>query len=127
MIGTLANLFAFLALFITGLGLYGSAAFTAEQRTKEIGIRKVMGASTLSIVRLLSRDFANLVFIGFAIAAPVAWWDGKFLERYDYRVNIQWWVLPLAGMMALFLVLVVVASQAARAAQANPVESLRSE
>ncbi|MFN8314484.1 MAG: ABC transporter permease [Cyclobacteriaceae bacterium] len=128
MIGTLANLFAFLALFITGLGLYGLAAFTAEQRTKEIGIRKVMGASTLSIVRLLSRDFANLVFIGFAIAAPVAWWGlGNFLERYDYRVNIQWWVLPLAGMMALFLVLVVVASQAARAAQANPVESLRSE
>jgi predicted permease len=128
MIGTLTNLFAFLALFITGLGLYGLAAFTAEQRTKEIGIRKVMGASTLSIVRLLSRDFANLVFFGFIIAAPIAWWGlNRFLERYDYRVTIQWWVLPAAGVMALLLVLVVVATQAARAAQANPVESLRSE
>ncbi|NOT75807.1 MAG: FtsX-like permease family protein [Cyclobacteriaceae bacterium] len=128
MIGTLSNLFAVLAIFITCLGLYGLAAFTAEQRIKEIGIRKVMGASTGSIVSLLSKDFAYLVLIGFSFAAPLAWWGlNNFLERYDYRISLTWWVIPLAGAIALVLVLIIVSTQAFRASQANPSDSLRSE
>jgi len=128
MIGTLSNLFAFLSICITCLGLYGLAAFSAEQRIKEIGIRKVMGASTRSIVSLLSKDFAYLVIIGFIFAAPLAWWFlDNFLQRYTYRVSLQWWVLPFAGLLALILVLIIVSTQALRAARANPADSLRNE
>ncbi len=128
LIGTLASLFAFLAIFITCLGLFGLATFTAEQRTKEIGIRKVMGASTSSIVSLLSKDFTRLVIIGFVIAAPISWWVmNNYLDRWPYRIEISWWIIPIAGAVALLLTLMIVSSQAMRAASLNPSESLRSE
>lgn len=128
MISQLASLFASLAVIITGLGLFGLAAFTAEQRTKEIGIRKVMGASVSGLVALMSRDFSKLVLISFLISAPLAWWLlNKFLERYQYRIEIPWWVFPLTGVVALTFALIIVSTQALRAAQANPVNSLRNE
>ena len=128
LISTLSTVFTFLALFITGLGLVGLATFTAEQRTKEIGIRKVMGASTSSIVRLLSRDFTKLVIIAFVLAAPFSWWAmDEYLKQYDYRTLIDWWILPASGTLILVINLIIVSAQAWRAAAANPVNSLRSE
>ena len=128
LIGKLANLFAFLALLITGLGLFGLAAFTAEQRTKEIGIRKVLGATVTSIVAMVAKDFTRLVALAFFISAPMAWYFmDSFLERYPYRIAIPWWVFPLAGAVAFFLAIGIVGLQALRAATANPVKSLRSE
>jgi ABC-type antimicrobial peptide transport system permease subunit len=128
MIGKLANLFAFLAILITCLGLFGLAAFTAEQRTKEIGIRKVLGASVPALVALISRDFSRLVIIAFGFAAPIAWWVmNSYLERYAYRIEFPLWILPAAGAIALALALIIVSVQALRAATANPVHSLRNE
>ncbi len=128
LIGKLANLFAFLALFITGLGLFGLAAFTAEQRTKEIGIRKVLGATVTAVVVMISRDFSRLVIMAFIISAPIAWYAmDSFLERYPYRVDIPWWTFPLAGGLAFILAIGIVSMQALRAAVDNPVKSLRSE
>jgi putative ABC transport system permease protein len=125
---TLATLFATLALFITGLGLFGLATFTAEQRTKEIGIRKVLGASTTGIVRLISKDFALLVIFGFGFAAPFGWWAmEKYLQQYSYRTPIAWWILPITGLVTLGITLAIVSTQALKAASANPSESLRSE
>lgn len=125
---TLASLFATLTIVITGLGLFGLAAFTAEQRTKEIGIRKVMGASVPGLVRLISKDFSILVMVSFFISAPMAWWLlNKYLERYTIRTEIEWWVFPLTGVIALTFALIIVSTQALRAARANPVNSLRSE
>lgn len=124
----LASLFATLTIIITGLGLFGLASFTAEQRTKEIGIRKVLGASVPSLVQLMSKDFSRLVIISFAISAPVAWWLlTKYLERYPVRTTIEWWVFPLTGIIALVFALAIVSTQAWRAAHANPVNSLRNE
>ena len=124
----LANLFAALALLITGLGLFGLASYTAEQRNKEIGIRKVLGASVLSIVSLMSKDFSKLVIIAFVIATPLAWWAlSSYLERYTIRTDIHWWIFPLTGVIALLFALIFVATQALRAAQGNPVKALRSE
>ncbi|MBL7841980.1 MAG: ABC transporter permease [Cyclobacteriaceae bacterium] len=126
MIGTLANVFAILAIIITGLGLFGLAAFTAEQRTKELGIRKVMGASVTGLVTMISKDFSKLVIIAFVFSAPFAWWIlERFIERYPYRVEINWWVFPLTGIIALIFAVLIVSSQALRAARANPVNSLR--
>jgi putative ABC transport system permease protein len=128
LISRLATLFAFLAIFITCLGLFGLAAFTAEQRTKEIGIRKVMGATVSNLVLLITKDFSRLVILSFVISAPLAWWAmNNFLERYPYRIAIAWWILPLAGLIALLLTLLIVSSQALRAARNNPSQSLRSE
>jgi putative ABC transport system permease protein len=128
MTGTLANLFALLAIVITGLGLFGLAAYTAEQRTKEIGIRKVLGASVSSLVTLMSGDFSRLVLLAFVISAPFSWWLlDLYLERYPIRIDIPWWVFPLTGLIALVFALVIVATQALRAAYANPVRSLRTE
>jgi putative ABC transport system permease protein len=128
MIGILVSLFAFLAIFITCLGLLGLAAFTAEQRTKEIGIRKTMGASTVSIINLLSKDFTRLVITGFILASPVSWWLlNKYLEQYTYRVDFSWWIIPVGGLFALSLTIIIVSSQARRVAMGNLVESLRSE
>jgi putative ABC transport system permease protein len=125
---TLAGLFATLTIIITGLGLFGLAAFTAEQRTKEIGIRKVLGATVPGLVGLISRDFSRLVIISFLIASPVAWWLlTKYLERYPIRTDIVWWVFPLTGFIALLFALMIVGTQALRAAQANPASSLRTE
>jgi putative ABC transport system permease protein len=124
----LASLFATLTIIITGLGLFGLAAFTAEQRTKEIGIRKVLGASVPSLVRLISKDFSILVIVSFIISSPVAWWLlSKYLERYTIRTTIAWWVFPATGLIALLFALVIVSTQALRAAHANPAISLRSE
>jgi putative ABC transport system permease protein len=128
MTSKLASLFALLAILITGLGLFGLAAYTAEQRTKELGIRKVLGASVASLVMLMSRDFSRLVVFAFVISAPFSWWLlDMYLERYPVRVGIPWWVFPLTGVIALLFALVIVATQALRAAYANPVHSLRNE
>ena len=128
LISNLARVFASLALIITVLGLFGLAAFTAEQRTKEIGIRKVLGATVSSVVVLLSKDFTKLVIIGFLIASPLAWWLlNSYLEQYAYRISINWMILPLAGLFALIVAILIVSTQAIRAAIANPVQSLRNE
>ncbi|MEQ8363698.1 MAG: ABC transporter permease [Cyclobacteriaceae bacterium] len=128
LIGKLANLFAFLALLITGLGLFGLAAFTAEQRTKEIGIRKVLGATVAGMVVMISRDFSKLVMVSFVIAAPIAWYFlDSFLERYPIRIAIPWWTFPVAGFFALIMAIGIVGMQAYKAAIDNPVKSLRSE
>lgn len=128
LISRLAAIFASLAILITCLGLLGLAAFTAEQRTKEVGIRKVLGASVSSLVFLISKDFSRLVLFAFALSAPAGWWFlNSFLERYPYRVEISWWVLLSAGAFAFVLALIIVSTQALRAALNNPVNSLRSE
>jgi|APTNR8051073442_1049403.scaffolds.fasta_scaffold00005_356 predicted permease len=128
LISKLATIFATLAIIITCLGLFGLAAFTAEQRTKEIGIRKVMGATVSSLVLLISRDFSRLVIFSFAFSAPIAWWFlNNFLERYPYRVSIAWWMLPMVGLFALTLAVMIVSTQAIKAAVSNPVKSLRNE
>jgi putative ABC transport system permease protein len=128
LISTLANLFAILAILITGMGLFGLAAFTAEQRTKEIGIRKVMGASVPGLVTLISKDFSFLVMISFVVSAPVSWWFlNSFLERYPYRIEFPWWAIAVSGLIALIFALVIVSTQALKAATSNPANSLRSE
>ncbi len=127
-VATLTTLFAGMAIFIACLGLFGLAAFTAEQRTKEIGVRKVLGASVVSIVRLLSQDFLKLVLFAIVIASPLAWYVmGEWLQNFEYKVAIGWWVFALAGVLAVGIALLTVSFQSVRAALANPVESLRSE
>ena len=124
----LAGLFSLLAVLITGLGLFGLASYMAEQRTKEIGIRKVLGASVNSLVALMSTDFSRLVIIAFVLAAPLGWYLlNKYLERYPIHTNIDWWIFPLIGLIALIFALSIVANQAWRAAVANPVKALRDE
>lgn len=124
----LASLFAVLAFIITGLGLFGLAAYTAEQRVKEIGIRKVLGATIRSLIGLISKEFAMLVIISFLVAAPLAWYGlNQYLDRYTIRIDIPWWTFPLVGVVVLFFALAIVSNQASRAAKANPVKSLRSE
>ena len=127
-IGTLATIFAGLAIFIACLGLFGLATFTAEQRTKEIGVRKVLGASVSSIVTLLSKDFLKLVFIAIIIATPIAWYAmDQWLQGFAYKIEIEWWVFALAGLLAVGIALLTVSSQSVKAALMNPVKSLRSE
>lgn len=127
-IGTLAGFFATLAIFISCLGLFGLASFVAEQRTKEIGVRKVLGATILSIWRLLSKDFVLLIFISLVIASPLAYYFMHgWLENYRYRINISWRIFALAGLIAFLLTIVMVSFQAIKAAVANPVKSLRTE
>ena len=122
------NTFTGMAILISCLGLFGLAAFSAEQRMKEIGVRKVLGASEAGLVRLLSADFLRLTFIAFLIAAPVAWWVmDRWLQGFAYRISIRWWMLALAGGVGLLVTLVTVGIQAIRAAVANPVRALRSE
>ena len=128
MTSNLASVFASLAIVITGLGLFGLAAFMAEQRTKEIGIRKVMGATVSSLVALMSKDFSKLVLIALVISSPLAWWLlNSYLERFPYRIEIPWWVFPLTGVVALVFATAIVSTQALRAAVANPANSLRNE
>lgn len=117
-----------LAIVIACLGLFGLATFLAEQRTKEIGIRKVLGATVNNVLTLLSKDFLKLVLIAFVVAAPVAWWGmNKWLQDFTYRTDISWWVFALAGVAALLIALITVSFQAIKAALANPVKSLRTE
>ncbi len=127
-LGQVFGAFAFVAVLIACLGLFGLAAFTAEQRTKEIGIRKVLGASVGSIVALLSKDFAKLVLVAFVVAAPVAWWAmSRWLEDFAYRITLSLWLFLAAGAVALLIALLTVSTQALRAATANPTDALRSE
>jgi putative ABC transport system permease protein len=122
------GVFAFLAIFLACLGLFGLAAFTTAQRNKEIGIRKVLGASVGSIVALLSSDFLKLVGVAFVISVPLAWYSmDKWLQDFVYRTNMAWWLFALAGAVAGLIALLTVSFQAIRAALANPVKSLRSE
>ncbi len=117
-----------ITIFISCLGLFGLATLTASQRTKEIGIRKVLGASVSGIVALLSKDFVKLVLIAIAIASPIAWWAmNKWLEDFAYRIEIHWWMFAVAGLVAVAIALLTVSWQAVRAALANPVDSLRDE
>jgi putative ABC transport system permease protein len=126
--GQIAFVFTVLAVLVACLGLFGLATFTAAQRTKEIGIRKVLGASVTGIVALLSKDFIKLVFIAALIAFPLAWWSmNKWLEDFAYRIHIGWWVFVVAGLSALLVALVTISYQAIKAALANPVKSLRME
>jgi putative ABC transport system permease protein len=128
LIGKLAGVFAALAIFISCLGLFGLAAYVAEQRTKEIGIRKVLGASTSQVWMLLSKDFIVLVLISCVVASPLAFYFLQdWLEKYDYRITIGPAVFFIAAVMALLITLITISFQAIRAAMANPVKSLRSE
>jgi putative ABC transport system permease protein len=124
----LISIFSSIVLFIACLGLFGLATFTAEARTKEIGIRKVLGASVTQIVNLLSKDFLKLVILGIVIASPIAYWAmNKWLQDFAYRVEISWWIFALAGMTAIVIALLTVSYQSIKAALANPVKSLRTE
>lgn len=127
-IGNLAAFFALLAIFISCLGLFGLISFVAEQRTKEIGIRKVLGASVLNLWSLLSKDFVILVAIASLIAIPVTYhYLNEWLNQYSYHIEISWWIFAVAGLLALGITLLTVSYQGIRAALANPVKSLRSE
>ncbi|MGN8069988.1 ABC transporter permease [Mucilaginibacter sp. 22184] len=122
------TVFSLLAILVACLGLFGLAAFIAEQRTKEIGIRKVLGASVSGITSLLTKDFLKPVLISFLIASPIAWYlMNKWLQDFAYRINIQWWVLVLAGLTALFIAVITISFQSIKAAVANPVDSLKNE
>ena len=127
-IGNLATFFAILAIFISSLGLFGLASFVAEQRTKEIGVRKVLGASVFHVWQMLSKDFLILVAISCLIAIPIAWYYlSRWLEGYNYRTTISWWVFVVAVLGSLAVTIATVSFQAIRAAVANPVKSLRTE
>jgi ABC-type antimicrobial peptide transport system permease subunit len=127
-IGKLSSYFAILAIFISCLGLFGLASFVAEQRTKEIGVRKVLGASVFNVWRLLSKEFVLLVVLSCVIAAPIAYYYlDSWLSAYDYRVQVRWMVFVWAGVTALVITILTVSFQAIRAALQNPVKSLRTE
>jgi ABC-type antimicrobial peptide transport system permease subunit len=127
-VGKLASFFALLAIFISCLGISGLASFVAEQRTKEIGVRKVMGASVVNLWGMLSKDFLLLVAISLLLAMPFAWYlMSNWLQKYEYRSNIAWWIFAAAGVGALVITLLTVSYQSIKAALANPVKSLRSE
>ncbi len=127
-IGSLAALFAGLTIFISCLGLFGLATYTAENRIKEIGVRKVLGASVAGITALLSKDFLKLVIVSILIASPVAWWAmNNWLQTYPYRITIEWWIFAMAGLLSVLIALATISFQSIRAALANPVNSLRSE
>ena len=126
--GKLFISFAVFAIFIACLGLFGLVTYAAEQRTKEIGIRKVLGAKAGGIITMLSKDFAKLVLFASLIAFPIAWWAmNKWLQSFAYRINISWWVFVIAGSTAIMIALVTVSFQAIKAAIANPVNSLKTE
>jgi putative ABC transport system permease protein len=119
---------AFATIFIACLGLFGLATYSAEQRIKEIGVRKVLGATVLNLASILSKDFLKLVFIANGIAFPIAWWAAnKWLQEYAYHINVQWWVFVIAGISACVVALLTVSYQAIKAAMVNPVKSLRTE
>ena len=126
--GGLSITFSILAIFIACLGLFGLITYAAEQRTKEIGIRKVLGASVSNVTTMLSKDFLRLVLIASLISFPVAWWAMNYwLQSFAYRIEISWWIFLVAGCTAIFIALLTICFKAIRAAMANPVKSLRSE
>jgi len=127
-IGTLAGVFAGFAIIISCLGLFGLTSFVAEQRKKEVGVRKVLGASVFNLWNLLSKDFLVLVFISFLVSLPLSWYVAhNWLQNYSYRTALSWWVFVAAGMVALLITIITVSFQAIKAAIANPVRALRSE
>ncbi|NEU69248.1 FtsX-like permease family protein [Spirosoma agri] len=126
--GLLFTIFASIAILISCLGLFGLATYTAQVRTREIGVRKVLGASVTGIIQLLAKDFVQLVIIAIVIAVPIAWWSmNQWLQDFAYRIDIQWWVFALAGLLALAIALLTVSFQSIKAALMNPVKSLRSD
>jgi len=126
--GTIFTIFAGIAIFIACLGLFGLSSFTITQRIKEIGIRKVLGASAVSIVQLLSQDFLKLVLIAAVIAFPVAWYAmHQWLLDFAYRINIPWWIFIVAGVVAAVIALATISLLTVKAAMSNPVKSLRTE
>ena len=126
--GRLFTAFTVIAILIAGLGLFGLAAFMVEQRTREIGLRKVLGASVTSVLVLVSKEFLLLVGLAFVIAVPLAWWGmQQWLQEFAYRTPVSWWIFPLAGSAALCVAVITISFQTARAATANPIESLRAE
>ncbi|HEY5369972.1 MAG TPA: ABC transporter permease [Hanamia sp.] len=125
---SILNLFSILTIFVACLGLFGLVTYTAEQRRKEIGIRKVLGASVTQVTSMLSKEFLKFVLIASLIAFPIAWWAmNKWLQSFAYRIHISWWVFLAAGVIAILIALITVSFQAIKAAVANPVESLRTE
>jgi putative ABC transport system permease protein len=119
---------ALATIFIACLGLFGLATYSAEQRVKEIGVRKVLGASMVGLASLLSKDFLKLVLIANGIAFPIAWWaTNKWLQEYAYHINVEWWVFALSGASAIVIALLTVSYQAIKAAIINPIKSLRTE
>jgi putative ABC transport system permease protein len=124
----LYKIFAAIAIFLSCLGLYGLASFMAVQRIKEVGIRKVLGASAGNIVYLFSKEFIVLIAIAFAIATPIAWYYmHQWLQDYVYRINISWWLFAAGGLASIIIALATISFQAIKAAMANPVKSLRNE
>jgi putative ABC transport system permease protein len=127
-IGTILGIFAGLTILVACLGLFGLAMFTAQQRTKEIGVRKVLGASVLEVTNMLSKEFLRLVLIACIIAFPLAWWAmHKWLQEFAYQTTISWWVFAGAGVAASLIALSTVSFQAIKAALVNPVKSLKAE
>ena len=126
--GTLLNIFALLTILVACLGLFGLVTFTAEQRFKEIGIRKVLGSSVSEIVAMLSKDFLKLVFISFFIAFPLGYYlMNKWLQGFAYRIEIQWWLFALAAMVTLIIAFGTIGWKSFRAATMNPVKALKDE
>jgi putative ABC transport system permease protein len=125
---TQATFFASLAIFISCLGIFGLASFIAERRTRQIGVRKILGASVINLWGLLSKEFVALVFIAFLVAAPAAdYFMNQWLQKYDYHTDIPWWIFAVAGASALFITLLTSSYQGIKAALMNPVKSLRTE
>ena len=128
LISKITNIFAGLAIFICCIGIAGLASYTIEKRIREIGIRKVLGASVQQLLMLISKEFLWLVFIAFIIAVPLTWWlMNNWLDKYEYRINISTALFGAVGILVLLLTLVVVSLNTMRAALANPVKSLRTE
>jgi putative ABC transport system permease protein len=127
-LGEVFSIFTFLSIIVGCLGLFGLSIYTAERRTKEIGIRKVLGASVQNLIGLLSKEFIRLVIIAIIVAFPIGWWAmNGWLKDFAYQVKISWWVFALAGLGAMLIALLTVSFQAIKSALANPVKSLRTE
>jgi putative ABC transport system permease protein len=127
-LASIFSIFTGFTILLAGMGLFGLAAFTIEQRTKEIGVRKILGASLSSIASLLSADFLKLVLLAILIGSPIAWWAmHNWLQNFAYHIHIQWWMFASAGLLAIVIAIITVSYHALKAAIANPVDSLRSE
>ena len=127
-IGAILNVFAGMAVLLACLGLFGLSSYAAQQRIKEIGIRKILGASLIQLASILSRDFVKLAFVAFVIAAPLAWWVmSDWLQNFNYRVSLSWWIFALAGLLSLAIALLTVSLQAVKVAMANPVKNLKAD
>jgi len=120
--------FTFLAIFIAALGLFGLSSFTTEQRTREIGIRKVLGSTVPEILILLSKEFSRLVIIAIVIAIPVSWFGmDKWLQSFAFQTNISWWIFAISGIVAILIAYLTIIFQALKASRTNPVEALKYE